>query len=217
MTGETRGGSLGQMKIIEFYGGPQIGKSTCAMATALRLKLGHEEGLWSRPVCVEYVPEFATEQVREARMVGGDPRLALENQLRLAGTQLHFLERLAGDGVEVVVCDSPLWLCAIYGRHDRLPSEHWRAVLRAHYGAPMRTPAGLVPIEVLPVALGRVVRPHDLRGRVHNLAQSVALDDDIFAVARAEWGDKLFHTTAVAVEAARAVVAEMLRREWLPR
>lgn len=207
------------MKVIEFYGGPQIGKSTCAMATAVKLKLGHEEGTpgWSRPLCVEYVPEFATEQVREARMVGGDPRLALENQLRLAGTQLHFLERLAGDGVEVVVCDSPLWLCAIYGRRDRLPSEHWRAVLREHYRSPVRTPQGLAPLEVLPVVLSRVVRPHDLRGRVHDLKQSVALDQDILEVAEQEWGDNIFRTSAVAKDAAQAVVEEMDRRGWLPR
>ena len=207
------------MKVIEFYGGPGIGKSACAMSTALALKLGHEAGHgWDYPLSVEYVPEFATEQVRAARMVGGNPARALENQLMLAGTQLHYLERLACDGVDIAVCDSPLWLCAVYSQAlDRYPSAAWRDVLRAHYLQPLPTPSGPQAIEWLPVLLERVVRPHDMRGRVQDFEQSVALDALIHGVAEQEWGPMLLRVKAQALSVPMGVITEMFKREWLRR
>ena len=205
------------MKVIEFYGGPGIGKSACAMATALALKLGHEAGHgWDYPLSVEYVPEFATEQVRAARMVGGNPARALENQLMLAGTQLHYLERLACDGVDIAVCDSPLWLCAVYSQAlDRYPATAWRDVLRAHYEQPLPTPSGPQTLETLPVLLERVVRPHDMRGRVQDFAQSVALDKLIHDLASEEWGDELLRVPAMSLQVPEAVIAAMIGRGWI--
>lgn len=206
------------MRVIEFYGGPGIGKSACAMATALALKLGHETGLgWSQPLSVEYVPEFAAEQVRAARMVGGDPRRALGNQLLLAGTQLHYLERLACDGVEIAVVDSPLWLCAVYAQTlGRYPDEAWRNILREHYSSPLQTPQGPRSMEVLPVLLQRVARPHDMRGRVQDLSESADLDLVIANVALHEWSGAVVKCPARAMDVPQQVVTAMRQRGWLP-
>lgn len=204
------------MRVVEFYGGPGIGKSACAMATALALKLGHEQHEWPEPLSVEYVPEFAAEQVRGARLVGGDPRRALGNQLLLAGTQLHYLERLACDGVQIAVCDSPLWLCAVYAQAlDRYPDGAWRDILRAHYERPLSTPRGPEPVEVLPVLLTRVERHYNSSGRVQEIAESKELDTAIAAVAICEWGRALVRVEARASTVPGQVIAAMRKRGWL--
>lgn len=209
-----------RLGLVELYGGPGIGKSTLALGLAFALKAGHEPcpltgGLrWLRPVAVELADEEAAWQVREVQAAAGDARTWLGNQLRLGGAQLHRLEAQAGSGTEVVVTDSPVLLCAQYARPDRYPAQAWRAVLRAHYEAPLLTPTGEVLIDVLPVLLRRVGRPHDLRGRVHDAAAAARVDGEVEALAREAWGDALQEvpaTTASLPALVRAVAA----RGWL--
>lgn len=209
------------MRLIELYGGPGIGKSTLALGLAFALKAGHEPcalagGLrWRRPVAVEVSDEEAAWQVREVQAARGDARTWLSNQLRLGGAQLHRLEAQAGSGTEVVVTDSPMLLCAQYARPDRYPAAEWRAVLRAHYAAPLLAGDGSeVLLDVLPVLLRRVERGHDLRGRVHDAAASARIDAEVEALAREAWGDALLEAPAETGAIPR-LVAEVARRGWL--
>ena len=210
-----------RMRLIELYGGPGIGKSTLSLGLAFALKAGHEPcaltgGLrWARPVAVEVADEEAAWQVREVQAAAGDARTWLGNQLRLGGAQLHRLEAQAGSGTEIVVTDSPMLLCAQYARPDRYPAREWRAVLRAHYDAPLRAGDGSeVRLEVLPVLLRRVGRPHDLRGRVHDAAAAARIDAEVEALARSAWGDALLEAPATTASLP-ALVRAVADRGWL--
>lgn len=209
-----------RMRLIELYGGPGIGKSSMSLGLAFALKTGHEPspltgGLrWRKPVAVEVADEEAAWQVREVQAAAGDARTWLGNQLRLGGAQLHRLEAQAGSGTEIVVTDSPMLLCAQYARPDRYPAREWRAVLRAHYDAPLRAAGGEVQLDVLPVLLRRVARSHDLRGRVHDAAASARIDGEVEALAREAWGDRLLEAPAD-TQAIPRLVAAVAARGWL--
>lgn len=209
-----------RMGLVEFYGGPGCGKSTLSIGLAFALKAGHEPcpltgGLrWARPVAVELADEEAAWQVREVQAAAGDARTWLGNQLRLGGAQLHRLEAQAGSGTEVVVTDSPMLLCAQYARPDRYPAQAWREVLRAHYAAPLRAPGCDVRLEVLPVLLRRVDRPHDLRGRVHDDAAARAVDREVEALARDAWGANLLVVPATTASLP-ALVRAVADHGWL--
>ena len=87
-------------------------------------------------------------------------------------------------------------------------------MLRAQYAAPLRTPAGDVRLEVLPVLLRRIERPHDLRGRVHDDAASRAVDLEVEALAREAWGDAVLEVPATTASLP-ALVRAVADRGWL--
>ena len=158
--------------LIDFYGGPASGKSTTSLAltSLLKLYLDQYSGSMMR---VEYVSEAAKGFVWESGS------LMLANQARLFGEQFRRLERLRGK-VDIIVSDSPLWLCAYYGRPDLYPQPAWSEVIRAHYAG----------FSVLPILVNRVGR-FETSGRVHDEAASTEAHEAIAAIARHEYGDGL--------------------------
>lgn len=92
--------------VINLYGGPGTGKSTSAAYIFYRLKtLGY---------VAEYVQEYVKSWAWEGKEVGA------YDQVTLLAEQTAREHRLYGK-VDVIVTDSPVWLCAYYGdRH--LPS-----------------------------------------------------------------------------------------------
>ena len=158
--------------LIEFFGGPASGKSTTSLAltSLLKVYLDQYSGSTMR---VEYVSEAAKGLVWETGA------LMLGNQARLFGEQFRRLERLRGK-VDIIVSDSPLWLCEFYGRRDLYPPAAWADVIRAHYAN----------FEVLPILVNRVGR-FETSGRVHDEEASTEAHDAIAAIARREYGDML--------------------------
>lgn len=87
------------MKVINFFGGPGVGKSTaaCDLFVAMK-KTGYK---------VEYVDEYAKEKTYEKEFK------KLDDQLYILAKQHRKLNKLHGQ-VDYVVTDSPLFLSAYY-------------------------------------------------------------------------------------------------------
>lgn len=94
------------MIVVNFYGGPGIGKSTAAAKAFYELKI--------RGVRCELVGEFAKELVYNRAYT------VLSDQLYLFSEQAHRLRMLERYGVQTAVCDSPLFQNLVYGEEDLL-------------------------------------------------------------------------------------------------
>ncbi len=89
------------MKVINLFAGAGAGKSTTAAGLFYRMK--------KAGYLVELTTEYAKEKVYENNM------MCMLDELYLLAKQNHKLERLKGK-VDYVITDSPLLLCAYYGR-----------------------------------------------------------------------------------------------------
>lgn len=163
--------------LIDLYGGPSSGKSTTSLALTALLKLYCDQYACST-LRVEYVSEAAKDHVWESGT------LRLKNQARLLGEQYRRLERLR-EKVDIIVSDSPLWLCEFYAPKHLYPDQPWAEVIRAHYQA----------FAVLPILVNRVGQFQQV-GRVQNEAESAAAHEAIAAIARREYSNALIETTA---------------------
>lgn len=85
--------------ILNFYGGPGIGKSTSCAYTFAELK--------RRSVNAELVREYIKDWVWEGRPIG------VYDQIFFLGKQIR-KESLVLDKADVIVTDCPVWLCAYY-------------------------------------------------------------------------------------------------------
>lgn len=85
--------------VINFAGGPGVGKSYMALRVASNLK--------ERQVSCEYVPEFAKDLVYEER------KEELNDQLYILAMQNHMLKRVK-DKVNVIITDCPIFLSMYY-------------------------------------------------------------------------------------------------------
>lgn len=90
------------MKIINFFGGPGIGKSTIAAGHFWDLKVSGRSA--------ELVTEYAKDVTWEGR------QNLLNDQLYLLAKQNRRLSRLLDHDVDYAITDSPLLLCAAYTR-----------------------------------------------------------------------------------------------------
>lgn len=139
------------MKVINVIAGPGAGKSTLASA------LYHEAK--RRGWNVELVTEVAKDLIWEGRTT------ALGNQAYVFGRQIQRLHRLDGH-VDYVITDSPILLSAIYAPAD-YPKE-WETVVVELWKRYNNIVAFL---ERGPW--------FDNRGRVHNLQESLEIDQRI--------------------------------------
>ena len=87
------------MLVVNFFGGPDSGKSTMAAAVFANLKF--------KEIDCECVQEYAKDKVWEKSFE------VLKDQIYVFGKQLHRLKRLEGQ-VKVVFMDSPILLSALY-------------------------------------------------------------------------------------------------------
>lgn len=91
--------------IVNAFGGPGVGKTTCCWEIASELK--------KRGILTEYVSEYAKELVYEERFdILND---SMKNQQIIFNEQKRRLDRLIGK-VKVVVTDSPLLLSITYAK-----------------------------------------------------------------------------------------------------
>ncbi|MCM1045266.1 MAG: ATP-binding protein [Candidatus Gastranaerophilales bacterium] len=100
--------------VINLFGEPSAGKSTCAMDITARLK--------RKGINAEYVSEFAKDKVYENN---GE---VFKHQEYLFGKQSFKMGRVR-DKVQVMVVDSPLLLCAVYNKDDTLGEDFNKTVL----------------------------------------------------------------------------------------
>jgi len=89
------------MIVVNLFGAPSAGKSTCAAMIFANLKMER--------VNVELVTEYAKEKTWEGN------ELALANQAYIFGSQFYRLSRLRNK-VDVVITDSPLPVSILYNR-----------------------------------------------------------------------------------------------------
>ena len=91
------------MKVINFHGGPGVGKSTASTGLVHCLKKCH--------VIADYAPEFAKD------LIYAGSAHTLADQKWVFANQDHRLHVLRSH-VDIAVCDSPLILSAHYGGRD---------------------------------------------------------------------------------------------------
>jgi len=147
-------------KIINFIGGPGVGKSTTALGVAYNLK--------KRRVNIEYVSEFAKDVTWR-----GVQKL-LENQTYIFAEQFHRQFALLGQ-VDFVVTDSPLVLSCVYhnyGAH-KLKDADYVDQTTAFY---LNTYKQFDNITYL-VEAG--VRPYNPAGRNQTKAEAQKVHDDV--------------------------------------
>lgn len=100
--------------VINLFGEPSAGKSTCAMDITAKLK--------RNGINAEYVSEFAKDKVYENN---GE---VFKHQEYLFGKQSFKMGRVK-DKVQVMVVDSPLILSIIYNKNDVLGEDFNKTVL----------------------------------------------------------------------------------------
>lgn len=99
--------------VVNLFGEPSVGKSTCAMDIAARLK--------RNGINAEYVSEFAKDKVYENN---GE---VFKHQEYIFGKQSFKMGRVKGK-VQVIVVDSPLILCAVYNT-DHILGENFNQIV----------------------------------------------------------------------------------------
>lgn len=109
------------MHIVNLFGAPSAGKSTLAMLVAGFLKTRHPQ------FTVEFPFEFTKGVVYDE-----SPK-ALNCQLYITGCQWWQIARCEGHA-DIVVCDSPILLAAVYGRlcSPPMPPE-WDVICKRHH------------------------------------------------------------------------------------
>lgn len=142
--------------VVNLYGGPGAGKTTCAWEIASELK--------KRGLNVEYVPEYAKELVWDENLK------LLSDQEHIFSEQRHRIERLLGK-VEVIVTDASLLNSLVYGK-NRTPAFE-KTVFDAYQS--------MTNFNML-VRRGETFQQ---AGRLQNLTESKQLDSQIQAMLKA--------------------------------
>ena len=102
-------------KVINLFGGPGCGKSTCAAYIFSQLKM--------LGINTELVTEFAKDKTWEHNSK------ALNCQPYVFGKQVYRLDRCA-DQVDVIVTDSPLILSTLYNKDKNIEPEFTNMVIK---------------------------------------------------------------------------------------
>lgn len=143
--------------VVNLFGGPAAGKTTCAWEIASKLK--------KNKLVTEYVPEYAKELVWDERYDILDG--SLPHQHHIFETQNHRVRRLLGK-VDVIVTDATLLNSLVYGINN--PPEFEEEIL--HNFAFFKN-------FNLFVKRGEYF---EQEGRVHTLEESIQLDRRIMDI-----------------------------------
>lgn len=136
---------------VNFFGGPNTGKTTMAQALNSVLRL---DGISS-----EYIDEYAKAKVWERS------RFSLEDQVYISATQRHKILRCEGD-YDVLVVDSPYIMGLMYGMYEPEYAEFLIDDFKRHN------------VNSLNIFLERSI-PFHKAGRVHTEEDSLVLDNSI--------------------------------------
>lgn len=106
------------MIIVNFYGGPGAGKSTCAAYVFSKLKM--------YGISVELVNEYAKEKIWE------ENNIILSNQVYLFAKQYVGITRVQGK-VDVVVMDSPMMLSVFYNKDTEIADSFEHLIVDCYH------------------------------------------------------------------------------------
>ncbi len=107
------------MKVVNLFGVPSAGKSTCAAYVFSKLKMAG--------INAELVTEFAKDKVWEENKEIFKP----DNQCYIFGKQFYKMSRCNGK-VEVIITDSPLPLCILYNQSEILGETFNQVVMNCY-------------------------------------------------------------------------------------
>ena len=142
--------------IINLFGGPGSGKTTCAMSICSELKkLGYS---------AEYVQEYAKELVYEKNfdLLDGSEM----HQFGILQEQMNRVDRLLGGEVDFIVCDAPIVLNGIY--NQELTAEYSEMLQNLFH-----------QYQNLSFFIERDVTSYQQEGRMQTFQESVEKDAEI--------------------------------------
>lgn len=142
------------MKVINMFGGPSSGKSTIAAGLFYFMKL--------RGYNVELVTEYAKDLVYSDRLA------LLDDQQEYIFTKQNYRMHRLRDKVDWIVTDSPLLLSCVYVNDDWPSAKTFRQLVIETFGR----------YDNINIFLNRP-SIFQREGRVHNLEQSMKIDDKI--------------------------------------
>lgn len=150
-------------KIVNFIGGPGVGKSTTALGVAFNLK--------KRLVNIEYVAEYAKDVTWEGT------HALLENQTHIFSEQFRRQFRLIGK-VDYVITDSPLILSCVYHEYAKHKLAHPEYVeqVKQFYLASYRQ------FDNVTYLIEAGVRPYNPVGRNQTEAEARGVHEDVIAL-----------------------------------
>jgi hypothetical protein len=143
------------MLVVNLFGGPSSGKSTCSAGIFSLLKL--------HGINCELITELAKDLVWE------DRKEALSNQYYVWANQHHRIERLKGK-VDVVITDSPTLLSVVY---DRRKNVAFHDLVVTDFKKESSLNFFIQRVNVF-----------DPIGRVHSEEESIELDNTIYRLIR---------------------------------
>lgn len=142
-------------KIINMFGGPGVGKSTCAAGLFYKMKLKH--------MSVELVSEYAKKLLYENRLNG-----MLGQQEYIFAKQNNMLHTLR-ERVDYVITDSPLLLSNVYVSDDWACVKPFRELVTQTFHT----------YENINLVLQRPEAPFEVDGRRHDEEESFAIDQAV--------------------------------------
>ena len=150
-------------KIINFIGGPGVGKSTTALGVAYALK--------KRRLNIEYVAEYAKDVTWEGT------HALLENQTHIFSEQFRRQFRLVGK-VDFVVTDSPLLLSCVYHQynHHKLAHPDYVELVKEFYLASYQQ------FDNVTYLVKGGVRPYNPVGRNQTAEEAVEVHNTVIAL-----------------------------------
>ena len=148
-------------KIINFFGGPGIGKSTQASGLFTEMKKHH--------MSVEYTYEFPKEVAWEGNVS------QLKDQFFITANQHRNISRLYGK-VDYIIVDSPIVLGCFYEQRygDGYPASHYSMSGLSNFLWQL-----FKRYDNINILLKRNDETYDTNGRLQDLQQAIEIDKDI--------------------------------------
>jgi len=148
-------------KIINFFGGPGIGKSTQACGLYTEMKKNHMN--------VEYTYEFPKEVAWEGNVS------QLSDQFFITANQHRNISRLYGK-VEYIIVDSPIVLGCFYEQRygEGYPASHYSMSGLSNFLWEL-----FKKYNNINILLKRNGETYDTNGRLQDLQEAIEIDDDI--------------------------------------
>lgn len=148
-------------KIINFFGGPGIGKSTQASGLFTEMKKNH--------ISVEYTYEFPKEVAWEGNIS------QLRDQFFITANQHRNISRLYGK-VDYIIVDSPIILGCFY---EQRYGEGYPASFYGKSGLSKFLWSLFKQYENINIVLKRNDETYDPNGRIQDLQEAQEIDEDI--------------------------------------